>query len=99
MCTIWVTRFITVSAEKGSGKMNISKEDLVREIRDALEDVVIYQNKRNIADMEVSLSNAYTGLGITSEDLAGVKLTHSHLDADKKYRVLERTSNGLTVVK
>lgn len=77
----------------------MNKAELIRTIRDGLEDVLIYQNKRNIKLLVVSIAKAYEHLGITSEDLAGVELVYSHLDPDKCFKIHQRTSRGVVLVK
>ena len=77
----------------------MNKVELIRTIKDGLEDVIIYQNKRSIKSLVVSVSKAYEYLGITSEDLVGVELVYSHLDKDKCFKIHQRTSRGITLVK
>lgn len=79
--------------------MKMTKTKLVTEIKDALEDVVIYQNQRSIKTLSVVISNYYKSLEITSDDLVGVPVTYSHLSAEHKFKVVERTDAGLKVLK
>lgn len=75
----------------------MKRAELIQEIKNAIEDILIYENQRNISSLAVRLPESYAEYGITKEDLMGVPVAYTHLDRSKGFRILEKTSGGYRV--